>query len=64
MDYTSYVYAESNAEKKKSGVTLTLSKSKMTVEPGQYYLCYISKTKDTLCGMSDIFDVSTVLLYL
>ncbi|KAK3084249.1 hypothetical protein FSP39_010688, partial [Pinctada imbricata] len=62
--YESYTYAKANAEDKKNGVTLTLSRSMMAVLPGNYYLCYISQYKDTLLGMSQLITVRMILLFI
>lgn len=52
------MYAVNNAEDRKDGVTLEFSGGYLQVPPGKYVLCYISKFKGWLRGMSNEFEVS------
>ncbi|XP_060078372.1 inositol polyphosphate 5-phosphatase K-like [Ylistrum balloti] len=57
-DYISYKYAESKVEgRDQPNITLTWKGRDLPTKPGMYVLCYISKVKDTLMGMSSEFQV-------
>lgn len=56
-EYKTWVYAVNNAEKRKEGVTLEIWGSYLKHSPGKYVLCYISKFKGWLRGMSNEFEV-------
>ncbi|KAL5016599.1 hypothetical protein ScPMuIL_006188 [Solemya velum] len=58
MDYETYIYANRGAERKgKAGMTVKFSESSLTIPSGKYYLCYISKHKNKLMGMSEEFEL-------
>lgn len=55
-----YVYGVNNAENEgKKGVTLDIKGKYLETPPGKYVLCYISKYKGWLRGMSNEFEVVT-----
>lgn len=57
-DYKTYVYGKNNAEELgDKGVTLKIDGSYLKVPPGKYVLCYISKYKGWLRGMSNVFEI-------
>ena len=63
-EYETYTYAVNDAEKKgKEGVTLSIKGDYLKVPPGKYILCYISKYKNWLRGMSNVFEVGDLGLY-
>jgi len=55
------VYGVNNAEDKKDGVSLEFSRDYLQVPPGKYVLCYISRHKGWLRGISNEFEVSKQL---
>lgn len=57
-EYRTYVYGKNNAEDQgDKGVTLEMKGSYLKEPPGKYVLCYISKYKGWLRGMSNVFEV-------
>ncbi|XP_045174145.1 inositol polyphosphate 5-phosphatase K-like isoform X2 [Mercenaria mercenaria] len=57
-EYRTWVYGKNNAEDKgDKGVTLEMKGSYLKEPPGKYVLCYISKYKNWLRGMSNVFEI-------
>ncbi|XP_069135011.1 inositol polyphosphate 5-phosphatase K-like isoform X1 [Argopecten irradians] len=57
-NYLSYKYAVSNVEgRDKPNVVVTWKQKDLPEKAGKYVLCYISKVKDTLMGMSSEFEI-------
>ncbi|XP_060605261.1 inositol polyphosphate 5-phosphatase K-like isoform X2 [Ruditapes philippinarum] len=57
-DYKTWVYGKNNAEDRgDKGVTLEIKGSYLKEPPGKYVLCYISKYKGWLRGMSNVFEI-------
>ncbi|KAL4223420.1 Phosphatidylinositol 4 [Mactra antiquata] len=57
-DYKTWVYGKNNAEDEGAkGVTLEFKGKYLKVPPGRYVLCYISKHKGWLRGMSNVFEI-------
>ena len=54
--YLSYTWALEKAERNRQGVTVTFSARSLTVKPGRYCLCYLTK-KYSLMGISNVFQV-------
>ncbi|XP_052236515.1 phosphatidylinositol 4,5-bisphosphate 5-phosphatase A-like isoform X2 [Dreissena polymorpha] len=56
-DQKTFVYARNNAEDYKEGAALAFAGKDLKVPPGKYVLCYISKYKTWLRGMSNVFEI-------
>lgn len=54
--YQSYTWAMQGAEKNRQGVIVTFSARSLTVKPGRYCLCYLTR-KYSLLGISNEFQI-------